>query len=134
MTSLPRSADQPQRSVAGTLPDSDYAKRWSHVWGFVTALGVGLAALEWSPQTVFLGLVLDSTGVAVCAILVRTYLAPSGTVRVFTQHRRVGLMSLLAVAGVAALAAVAAVSPALALLTALSAILTSPLVVHHVHI
>ncbi|MGI9155018.1 MAG: hypothetical protein ACR2FG_00015 [Marmoricola sp.] len=133
MTSLPRSVPEPRRSVPETLRSTDYAKRWSHVWCFVTGLGVGLAALEWSPRTVLLGLVLDSTGVALCCILVRTYLAPSRTLRV-EQHRRAALMSLLGVAGVVALSAIAVVSPALAPLTAVSAALTSPLVVHHVHI
>jgi hypothetical protein len=109
-----------------------YTQRWIRLWSVVTVGGVGLAMHEWSPLVVIAGLVLDSTCVAVAAILLQTTCRePLETHLEARARRRIARRSLLAVSGVVAASAVAALSPALALLTVLLLVLSSPPVVQH---
>ena len=112
-------------------PAERYVKRWSLFWCLVTAAGVVLASLEWSPLVVVTGVALDSAALAGVTMLLQTCLDRPHADLTPGWSRRTARRSLFAVSGVVAATAMAIASPWAALVTVLAAGLSSPPVVRH---
>jgi hypothetical protein len=107
------------------VPGAHYQQRWRRAWCAVLIAAVALAAWQWSPGAVVLGLFLDSLVVAFVYLLLVSALrclpdsVPHG-------RRGIPLRSLLVVSAVLGFSAVAALSLPLAVVGAGAAGLTSP--------
>jgi hypothetical protein len=106
-----------------------YTRVWRGVWAVLTTVGLGLAALQWSPGIVLLAVTVSWAGaLAVLVVAINGWRwarpAPGSGGLVNTLKR-----SLWAGAGTVALCALTGSSPPIALLAVLLLVLTSPPVI-----